>query len=48
MSEEKKKPFSLAVQLVKSQIYIEKAKKKQSLDELLPALDTVKAKYEWI
>eukprot|EP00703_Trepomonas_sp_PC1_P005858 JAP90748.1 hypothetical protein TPC1_17862 [Trepomonas sp. PC1] len=46
--EEKKKSFCLTVQLVKSQIYIERLRKKAAIEEILPALDTLKVKYDWI
>lgn len=42
------KPFSLPVQLIKTQIYIERLRKKKNPEELYPHMELLKAKYEWI
>ncbi|CAL6023944.1 C2HC-type_zinc-finger domain-containing protein [Hexamita inflata] len=42
------KPFSLPVQLVKSQIFIQRLLKKQNLEECTTYLQHLKSKYEWI
>lgn len=42
------KPFYLVVQLVKSQIHVEKLLRKVSVSEALPNLHLLMEKYPWI
>lgn len=42
------KPFAMVVQLVKSQIWMEKLLRKVSIDDALPNLSLMIEKYEWL